>query len=120
MSLLIVSCQESQLANDFAEDLHVPFIKMESGFFADMQVYVGLEKSELILNSEILLVFQFFLNSSSCMGSINDQLAKFLIACDLLKKMGAKRISAVLPYLAYSRQEKRFFGRIYRADRTLW
>ena len=111
MGLVVVSFQESQLANDFAKELQVPFVEMRSGFFADTEAYVDLENPALIMNANVFFVHQFFFNCSYCAGSINDQLAKFLIACDLLKKMGAKSISAVVPYLAYSRQEKSFFGK---------
>ncbi len=47
------------------------------------------------------------LNSSS----LNDQLVSFLVACDLLKNIGAKKITVILPYLAYSRQDESFDGK---------
>ncbi|MFI5385835.1 MAG: ribose-phosphate diphosphokinase [Fimbriimonadales bacterium] len=44
------------------------------------------------------------------LGSIQppeDRLVTYLLLCDTLKRQGASRVTAVLPYLAYSRQDKR-------------
>ena len=91
MSLLVVSCLKSQLADDFANALDVPLIQLSGGLFADTEVYVDVKESELISGSEILFVHQFFLSDPRCNGSINDQLTNFLIACDLLRNIGAKK-----------------------------
>ncbi|MFH1254513.1 MAG: ribose-phosphate diphosphokinase [bacterium] len=111
MSLLVVSCLKSQLADDFANALDVPLIQVSYGLFADTEVYVDVKESELISGSEILFVHQFFLSDPRCNGSINDQLTNLLIACDLLRNIGARKITTILPYLAYSRQDESFGGK---------
>lgn len=111
MSLLVVSCSKSQLASDFATALDIPLIQLSVGFFADTEVCVDVKESAMISGADILFVHQFFLNDLSSNGSINDQLASFLIACDLLRNIGARKITAVLPYLAYSRQDESFSGK---------
>ena len=116
MSLLVVSCSKSQLASDFANALSVPLVYASVGIFADTEVYVDIKESDLIAGSDILFVHQFFLNKTfnkaESSPSINDQLISFLVACDLLKNIGAKKITAILPYLAYSRQDESFDGKL--------
>lgn len=120
MSLLVVSCSKSQLANDFANALNVPLVYASVGLFADTEVYVDIKESGLIAGSDILFIHQFFLDKAFESGvSINDQLISFLVACDLLKNIGAKKITAILPYLAYSRQDESFDGKLVGAIK-LW
>ena len=119
MSLLVVSCLKSQLANDFADALDVPLIQVPCGLFADTEVYVDIKESELISGSEILFVRQFSIDKLLDCSSINDQLIRFLVTCDFLKNIGAKKITAILPYLAYSRQDKSFSGQSVGAIK-LW
>ena len=108
MNLLVVSCYKSQLASDFANALDVPLIHVKTGRFADTEVYVDLNYSDLLNGAQVLLVHQFNLSQSAAGFSVNDQLMDLLLACDLLKNIGVKKITAILPYLAYSRQDESF------------
>jgi ribose-phosphate pyrophosphokinase len=111
VSLLVVSCLKSQLASDFANALNVPIVHVTCGLFADTEVYVDVKQSDLVAGSDVLLIHQFSLNAPLCNSSINDQLTNLLIACDLLRNIGATKITVILPYLAYSRQDKSFYGK---------
>jgi ribose-phosphate pyrophosphokinase len=101
---------ESQLASQLASSLKTQNIQVNVKKFSDSETYIEFEKLEAIKNSTVLLVQQFF---SFITGSkINDQLVDFIILADALKKAGAKKIVAVLPYLPYARQRLNFEGTV--------
>ena len=50
--------------------------------------------------------FDIFLIQSTC-APTNDYLMEFMIMVDALKRASAQRITAVMPYLGYSRQDRR-------------
>lgn len=50
--------------------------------------------------------FDIFLIQSTC-APTNDYLMEFMIMVDALKRASAQRITAVIPYLGYSRQDRR-------------
>lgn len=67
-------------------------------------------------NKELFSRIQTSVSNMHCflIGSIappDDNLLSFLLVCHTLKKEGAKTITAVLPYLAYSRHDKRELGK---------
>lgn len=116
MNLLVASCQESKLAKDIADTFDIPIVRIKTGRFADSESYIDLKDSELLCDAHILLVHQFSSGADASGFSINDQIMHLLFTSDLLKKNKVKKITAILPYLAYSRQnesfDKKFVGPI--------
>jgi ribose-phosphate pyrophosphokinase len=70
--------------------------------FADMEVFV--EIKENVRGSDV-----FVLQSTSF--PTNDHLMELLIIMDALRRSSAKRITAVIPYFGYARQDRRASGR---------
>lgn len=64
-------------------------------------------------NQELSLRVETPVEGQSCLlvGSVappDEQLLSVLLAADTLNRQGASRITALLPYLAYARQDKAF------------
>ena len=66
--------------------------------FADMEVFVEIEEN---VRGEDVFVLQ------STSYPANDHLMELLICIDALKRASAKRITAVIPYFGYARQDRK-------------
>jgi ribose-phosphate pyrophosphokinase len=82
--------------------LQTPLTKADVRRFADMEVFV--EIKENVRGSDV-----FVLQSTSF--PTNDHLMELLIMMDALRRSSAKRITAVIPYFGYARQDRRASGR---------
>ena len=91
------------LAKKISENLNLPLVKAEITRFADNEVYV--EIKENVRGEDI-----FIIQSTSCPA--NDNIMELLIAIDALKRASAKRITAVIPYFGYARQDRKSLPRI--------
>ena len=90
------------LAKKISENLNLPLVKAEITRFADNEVYV--EIKENVRGEDI-----FIIQSTSCPA--NDNIMELLIAIDALKRASAKRITAVIPYFGYARQDRKSLPR---------
>ena len=70
--------------------------------FADHEIFV--EIHENVRGEDV-----FILQSTS--QPANDNLMELLILCDALRRSSARRITAVIPYFGYARQDRRTVGR---------
>src|SRR5690606_27984347 len=70
--------------------------------FSDMEVFV--EIMENVRGEDV-----FFIQSTSYPA--NDNLMELLIAIDALKRGSARRITVVIPYFGYARQDRKTGGR---------
>jgi len=86
------------LAEKIANFLHLSLGKMEIKRFKDGEIFLGLK--EKVKN------FYCFIVQSTCFPA-NDNLMEMLIMADSLKRAGAKKIVAVIPYFGYARQDRR-------------
>jgi ribose-phosphate pyrophosphokinase len=91
-----------ELAQEIAKHLGVTSVKVEIADFANGEIYVRFEEN--IRGAD---VFIFQTHSSPINRSIMEQ----LIMIDAAKRASAKRISAVIPFYGYSRQDKKSRGR---------
>jgi len=66
--------------------------------FADMEIFVEIQEN--VRGSDV-----FVLQSTSFPA--NDHLMELLIICDALRRASARRITAVLPYFGYARQDRK-------------
>jgi len=82
--------------------LQTPLTKADVRRFADMEVFV--EIKENVRGADV-----FVLQSTSFPA--NDHLMELLIIMDALKRSSARRITAVIPYFGYARQDRRASGR---------
>ena len=87
-----------KLAADVAQQLNVDLGRANVGRFSDGEVSVELQ--EHVRGRDI------FVLQSTC-APTNDNLMEMLVMVDALKRASASRITAVIPYFGYSRQDRR-------------
>lgn len=88
-----------KLGENVSEILGVSTIPLEFKVFPDGESYV--RYTEKIENEDIVLI-------QTTSPPQDTRLAQLLILLDAAKKLGAKKVIAVVPYLAYARQDKSF------------
>jgi ribose-phosphate pyrophosphokinase len=86
------------LAQAIADYLEIPLTKANVRRFADEEIFV--EILENVRGEDV-----FVLQSTSYPA--NDNLMELLIMIDALRRASAKRITAVLPYFGYARQDRK-------------
>ncbi|MCB1532540.1 MAG: ribose-phosphate pyrophosphokinase [Alphaproteobacteria bacterium] len=99
---LIAGNSNRALAEAVSAYLNVPLTQANVKRFADMEVFV--EIMENVRGEDC-----FFIQSTSYPA--NDHLMELLIAIDALKRGSARRITAVIPYFGYARQDRKTGGR---------
>jgi len=90
------------LAQAVASHLDVPLTKAQVKRFADNEVFVTIDEN---VRGEDVFVIQ------STSYPANDNLMELLICIDALKRASARRITAVMPYFGYARQDRKTGGR---------
>jgi ribose-phosphate pyrophosphokinase len=86
------------LANEMAKSLGVELGKASVGRFSDGEVTVELHQN--------VRARDVFVVQSTC-APTNENLMELLIMVDALKRASARRITAVIPYFGYARQDRR-------------
>ena len=99
---LIAGNSNRPLAEAVSAYLNVPLTQASMKRFSDMEVFV--EIMENIRGEDC-----FFLQATSFPA--NDHLMELLIAIDAMKRGSARRITAVIPYFGYARQDRKTGGR---------
>lgn len=90
-----------QLVKEIADYLGVSLGVVNISRFANGEIYVRYEES--IRGADVFIVQSF----SNLIININDAIMEMLIMIDALKRASVGRISAVIPYYCYARQEKK-------------
>ena len=91
-----------ELAEQVAKHLDVSITPQSAYSFANGEIFVRFEESVRGCDA-------FVLQSHS--APINDQIMEQLIMVDALKRASAKRITVVMPFWGYARQDKKHRGR---------
>lgn len=86
------------LAEAICKYLNVPLGNATVKRFADQEIFV--EISENVRGEDVFLV-------QSTSFPANDHLMELLIMIDAMRRSSAKRITAVLPYFGYARQDRK-------------
>jgi ribose-phosphate pyrophosphokinase len=86
------------LANDIARHLHLPVGRANVGRFSDGEC--NIELMENVRGRDVFLV------QSTCPPA-NDHLMELLVMADACRRASAARITAVVPYFGYARQDRR-------------
>ncbi|MGD9810287.1 MAG: ribose-phosphate pyrophosphokinase [Sphingobium sp.] len=86
------------LARAIADYLELPLTNASVRRFADEEVFV--EVHENVRGEDVFLI-------QSTSYPTNDNLMELLICIDALRRASAKRITAVLPYFGYARQDRK-------------
>lgn len=87
-----------QLATEIAEHLGIALGAAHVGRFSDGEVLVEIKQN--------VRARDIFVVQSTC-APTNDSLMELVIMVDALKRASAERISAVIPYFGYARQDRR-------------
>jgi ribose-phosphate pyrophosphokinase len=95
---LLAGNSNHPLANQISEYLKVPLTKAIVRRFADMEVFVEIQEN---VRGQDMFVLQ------STSFPANDHLMELLICIDALRRSSAKRITAVIPYFGYARQDRK-------------
>ena len=96
--MLFSGSSNINLAQDVAKKLDTKLIPIESKTFASGEIYIRLNDSARGGDC-------FVLQSHS--GDLNSTIMEQVLIIDALKRASAKRITAVLPFYPYSRQDKK-------------
>ena len=95
----IVACNSNRpLAEAVAAALNLPLTRASIRRFADMEVFVEIHEN---IRGEDVFVVQ------STSYPANDNLMELLITLDALRRSSARRVTAVLPYFGYARQDRK-------------
>ncbi len=87
-----------KLANEIVDRLHLPMGKAVVGRFSDGEVQV--EIMENVRGRDVFIV------QPTC-APTNENLMELLVLVDAVRRSSAARITAVIPYLGYARQDRR-------------
>ncbi len=89
------------LAQAIADHLGMPLGEMHCGRFPDGEVKVEIHDD--VRGADIFVVQP---------TTSNDFLMELLVICDALRRASANRITAVIPYFGYARQDRKHVGRV--------
>jgi len=99
---LVAGNSNPVLANEIAEWLKLPLTKASVRRFADMEIFVEIQEN--VRGSDVFII-------QSTSFPTNDHLMELLIITDALRRASARRITAVIPYFGYARQDRKAGGR---------
>lgn len=87
-----------RVAAEIAQQLGLPLGQSEVVTFSDGEISVSIKES--VRGSDVFVV-------QSLSSPVNDNLMELLIMIDAFKRASAGRITAVIPYLGYARQDRK-------------
>ncbi len=95
----ILSCNSNRpLAEAISAYLNLPLTKASIRRFSDMEVFVEIQEN---VRGEDVFVVQ------STSFPANDNLMELLVTLDALRRGSARRVTAVIPYFGYARQDRK-------------
>ncbi|MFV0948917.1 ribose-phosphate diphosphokinase [Wolbachia endosymbiont of Nasonia giraulti] len=94
---IIIGSASKQLGDLIASGLNAQLFPTQVSRFADGEVNV--EVANDLRDQEVYVV-------QSISSPVNDNLMELLLTIDAAKRSGAKRITAIIPYYGYSRQDR--------------
>src|ERR1700723_2624015 len=95
---LVAGNSNPALAQEIASGLHLPPTKAIVRRFADMEIFVEIQEN--VRGSDVFII-------QSTSFPANDHLMDVLIITDALRRASARRITAVIPYFGYARQDRK-------------
>jgi ribose-phosphate pyrophosphokinase len=95
---LVAGNSNPVLAREIADWLKLPLTKASVRRFADMEIFVEIQEN--VRGSDVFII-------QSTSFPTNDHLMELLIITDALRRASARRITAVIPYFGYARQDRK-------------
>ena len=99
---LVAGNSNRPLAEAISDYLKAPLTRCSVRRFADMEIFVEIQEN---VRGEDVFVIQ------STSFPANDHLMELLIMIDALRRASARRITAVIPYFGYARQDRKTAAR---------
>jgi len=100
--MLFSGTAHPDLGQEIAQQLGVDLCKTKIARFASGEIYVRSEES--VRGADVFVV-------QTHADPVNESIMEQLVMLDALKRASAKRITAVVPYYGYSRQDKKALAR---------
>src|ERR1700726_2609382 len=95
---LVAGSSNPAVAQAIAEGLDMPLTKAVVRRFADMEIFVEIQEN--VRGSDAYII-------QSTSFPANDHLMELLIITDAMRRASARRITAVIPYFGYARQDRK-------------
>src|SRR3989337_2989788 len=95
---LVAGNSNPALAAEICEYLKIPMTKAVVRRFADMEIFVEIQEN--VRGADVFVI-------QSTSYPANDHLMELLIIIDALRRSSARRITAVVPYFGYARQDRK-------------
>src|SRR5256884_8478985 len=95
---LVAGNSNPALAQEIANGLGLQLARAVVRRFADMEIFVEIQ--ETVRGSDAFII-------QSTSFPTNDHLMELLIITDALRRSSARRITAVIPYFGYARQDRK-------------
>jgi len=99
---LVAGNSNPALAHAIGDYLKTPLTKAVVRRFADMEIFVEIQEN--VRGADVFVI-------QSTSYPANDHLMELLIVIDALRRASARRITAVIPYFGYARQDRKPGGR---------
>lgn len=87
-----------KLATEIAERLNIPLGRMAVGTFSDGEISVNID--ETVRGCDVFII-------QSTSEPVNNNLMELLVIIDAMRRASAGRITAVIPYYGYARQDRK-------------
>ena len=100
MSKMMVFAGNSnpELVQKVVDHLHIPLGKASVGRFSDGEIAVEIQEN--VRGKDVFII------QSTC-APTNDNLMELLVMADAMRRSSAQRVTAVMPYFGYARQDRR-------------
>lgn len=95
---LFTGNSNQELAGEIAERIGLPLSRAEVGKFSDGETAISIK--EPVRGADVFII-------QSTSSPVNDNLVELLIMIDALRRASAQRITAVIPYFGYARQDRK-------------
>lgn len=95
---LVAGNSNRALAEQISKHLDVPLAECQVRRFADQEIFVEIQEN--VRGEDVFLI-------QSTSFPANDHLMELLILIDAMRRSSARRITAVLPYFGYARQDRK-------------
>src|SRR6266542_722182 len=100
--MLFAGTSHPELAEEIGKELGLPISPCEIRRFASSETYV--RPHESVRGADVFIV-------QTHAAPVNEYIMEQLILIDAMKRASAKRITSVIPYYGYSRQDKKTLAR---------
>lgn len=97
--IILNGSRSTTLGEKIASNLEIKFENVNTRIFPDGESYIRITNN--IQGKDVFIVQTMF-------PAPNDSLMEFLLIADTAQDMGARKITGIIPYSAYARQDKRF------------